>query len=199
MCIVIVWVIITLINYYYTNFFFLFFIWLGMSLGLLIISVIQLIRLIRENKNTTTIRVMKLMVFSILFFLTFNKIEANLVIENFDWKLMKDRREEIVKQVKNNELKPNASHNNWVCKLPFEFPVVSNGGNDILISKNEDTKRLTVTFWIFRNFFEAPSTQFIYTDDWETIRKIEDKINKDSINNWKIEENWYRTFGELYY
>lgn len=199
MWIVVAWVVITLTNYYYTNFFFLAFIWFGMSLGLLIISVIQLIRLIKENKNTTTIRVIKLIVFSILFFLTFNRTTTNLAIEKVDWKLMKDRREEIVNQVKNGELEPNVSHNNWVCELPFEFPVVSNGGNDILISKNEGANTLTVTFWIFRNFFDSPSTQFTYTDDWETIQKIEEKINKDPRNNWRIEGNWYRTYGEIYY
>ena len=33
----------------------------------------------------------------------------------------------------------------------------------------------------------------------EAREKIEEKINKDPKNNWRIEENWYRTYGEIYY
>lgn len=170
-----------------------------MSIGLFVITASQLIQLFKENKKTTSIRVIKLMVFSILFFLTFNRFMTNQVIENIDWELMKDRRTKIVNQVKKGELKPNVNHNNMVCKLPFEFPVVSNGGNDILISKNVDTNTMSVSFWIFRNFFSSPSTYFTYSDDLRMIQEIEDEILKDPQNNWKIEENWYRTYGEVFY
>ena len=51
-----------------------------------------------------------------------------------------------MEQVKNKELNPNVSWNGWVCELPFEFPVVSNGGNDIGITRNEENNGTTVTF-----------------------------------------------------
>jgi hypothetical protein len=49
-----------------------------------------------------------------------------------------------------------------------------------------------VTFWIFRKFFKAPSTYFVYTDDPIEISKIEDIIKNNPEDNWKITNNWYR-------
>jgi hypothetical protein len=31
----------------------------------------------------------------------------------------------------------NIQINGGICKLPFDFPIISNGGNDILIYKNK--------------------------------------------------------------
>ena len=102
----------------------------------------------------------------------------------------------IVDKVKSGELNPNGNHNNGLCKLPYEFPVVSHGGNDILIGKSSDSEELIVKFWIFRNFFEAPSIYFVYTTNEKKINELEERVARDPKNNWRIEENWYRTFGE---
>jgi hypothetical protein len=56
-------------------------------------------------------------------------------------------------QVKSKDLNPNVDWNGWVCELPFEFPVMTHGGNDIGIIRNEDKNTTTVTYWVFRNFF----------------------------------------------
>ena len=113
-----------------------------------------------------------------------------------DWLIFENKRTEIVKQVKDKELNPNVSWNGWVCELPFEFPVISNGGNDIGIYRNKENNRTTVTFWVFRNFFDSPSTYFVYTNDPEEKKRIEEKIKNKPRNNWKIKKNWYRTYGE---
>jgi len=54
--------------------------------------------------------------------------KTNLVIEKVDWFILENKRNEIVERVKNKELNPNVSWNGWVGELPFESPIVSNGG-----------------------------------------------------------------------
>src|SRR5690606_15867842 len=193
---IVIWVILTLINYYYTNFFLLAFIWLGLILILLTVTIIQLVKLIKERKNLTKLRIVKLLTFTLLFILTLYRDTTNLGIEKVDWLIFENKRTEIVKQVKDKELNPNVSWNGWVCELPFEFPVISNGGNDIGIYRNKENNRTTVTFWVFRNFFDSPSTYFVYTNDPEEKKRIEEKIKNKPRNNWKIKKNWYRTYGE---
>lgn len=165
-----------------------------MVLILLAISVIQLLNAIKERKALTKLRIAKFVTFSILFLLTFFR-STNLVIEKIDWVILENKRAEIVRQVKDKKLNPNVSWNNWVCELPFNFPIVSHGGNDIGIKRNEDAKTTTVTFWVFRNYFDSPSTLFIYTDDKKKIKALERKIKDNPGDNWKIKENWYRTYN----
>ena len=128
--------------------------------------------------------------------MTFYRDIPNWVIEKVDWLMFLNKRIEIVEQVKKDELRPNVDWNGWVCELPYEFPVVSNGGNDIGIFKNKTDSTLTVQFWIFRNFFDSPSTYFIYTEDKDDIERIEKKISNRPRDNWKIKDNWYRVYGD---
>ena len=178
------------------NFFFLAFIWLGLTLTLLILTIIQLVKSITERKTLTKLRIAKLVTFFLLFLLTFYRHKTNLAIEKVDWFILENKRKEVVDQVKRKELNPNVSWNGWVCELPFEFPILSNGGNDIGISRNKDNNRITVTFWVFRNFFDSPSTHFVYTDDPEEIKELDKQIAEHPDNNWKIKENWYRKYGD---
>ena len=78
----------------------------------------------------------------------------------------------------------------------YKRQILSNGGNDIGISRNKDNNRITVTFWVFRNFFDSPSTHFVYTDDPEEIKELDKQIAEHPDNNWKIKENWYRKYGD---
>lgn len=189
--IIVVWFLLTLVNYYYMNFFFLAFIWLGMILTFAVLTVIQIIKSIKERKEITRFRISKLLVFLMLLFLTIYRHKTNEVIEKGDWLIFENKRNEIVKQVINNELNPNVSWNGWICELPFEFPVVSNGGNDIGISRN---KGITVTFWVFRNYFDSPSIHFVYSDDPDEIKKLNQQVADYPNDNWKIKENWYRVY-----
>jgi len=190
--IVVVWFLLTLVNYYYMNFFFLAFIWLGMILTLAVLTVIQMIKTIKERNKITRFRISKLLVFLALLILTIYRHKTNQVIEKVDWLIFENKRNEIVKQVINNELNPNVSWNGWICELPFEFPVVSNGGNDIGISRNKGT---TVTFWVFRYYFDSPSIHFVYSDDPDEIKKLDQQVADYPDDNWKIKENWYRKYG----
>jgi len=194
--IVIGWILLSLFNYYYMNFFFLAFELLGLTITLFVISIFQILRLIEERNKMTRLRIQKAVVFSSLFLLTFFHSFTNRIIEKVDWTVFESKRNKIVKQVKERKLSPNVGWNGWVCELPFEFPVVSNGGNDIGVYRNKTNETLTVTFWVFRNYFDSPSTQFVYTDDLIEIERIEKKIKNNPSENWKLNDNWYRTYGE---
>ena len=190
------WFFITMVEYYFIPYFIVALLWIGLSLTLLTIAINQLLKLVKERNSITKLRIQNVIVFSVLFFLTFSRLLVNGLIEKADWAIFYNNRTEIVKQVERKELNPNVSWNDWVCELPFEFPVVSNGGNDIGIYRNENNKTVTVTFWVYRNFFSAPSTCFVYTNDDKEKKELEEIIIEDPKNNWKIEDNWYRTFRE---
>lgn len=118
------------------------------------------------------------------------------MIEKIDWHLFYQKRMAIVNQVKSGHLNPNVTWNGWVCELPYKFPIVSNGGNDIGISRNKETNSVTVTFWVYRNFFDAPSTTFVFTDNKDDIAAFEERVAVKPENNWKLGDGWYRLFGE---
>lgn len=187
-----VWGLITLTSYYYINFFFRPLIWLVMSLLLFIVTINQLGKLIKERKALTQLRIAKLGVFELLFILTFFNSITNVFIEKVDWGILKNTRKEIVEQIKEGELKPNTEHNNVICELPFEFPIVSNGGNDVCIYRDAAHNHLTVEFWVSRVFFDSPQTLIIYTDNPATIKEFERKIAEQPNYNWRLEKNWYR-------
>ncbi len=194
--IVIIWIIWKLLEHYLVPYFFVPFLWLGLSLALLIVVVIQLAKLLKERKTITKLRIYKVITFSLMFYLTIYRWTFDKWIENADWYLLYNKRMEIVNQVKNDKLRPNVSWNNWICELPYEFPIVSHGGNDIGISKSEDNETMTITFFVFRNFFSAPSTKLIYTTRTDDIKYYEEKIAYNPTDNWKIENHWYRILSE---
>jgi len=194
--IIIAWIILTLLNYYYVPYFILAFEWILLIGFFFVLTIIQIVKLFKERKQLTRQRVYSLVIILGLFLMTLYRDIPNRIIEKVDWLTFLNKRIEIVEQVKNNELKPNVDWNGWVCELPFEFPIVSNGGNDIGIFKNQTDSSLTIKFWVFRNFFDNPSTYFIYTDDNQNLERLEKKINQLPKQNWKIRENWYRIYGE---
>lgn len=185
--IVLIWIIWKLIEHYLIPYFFVPFLWLGLSLILLIVLLIQIAKLIKERKSITKMRIVKTFTFSLLFILgwTFDEF-----IEKIDFYLLYNKRMEIVNQIKENKLTPNVSWNDEVCQLPYKFPIVSHGGNDIVIRKNEDNKTLTVTFFVFRRFNH--STKIIYTTRSKDIKYYEAVVLDNPQDNWKIENNWYR-------
>ncbi len=194
--VVICWCILTLIEYYLLPFFIIVLLWVSLSLGLLVVAIIQLIKLIKEQNTLSKLRIGKAIVFAALFYLTFDQSLVNGLIEKVDWKVFYNKRMDIVEEVKSGKLQPDGKLNNGVCRLPFKFPILSNGGNEIVIYQNKQTNTWTVKFWIFRNFFEEPSTQFIYTNDNEEVKERNSKVLNDPQRNWKIQDDWYRVADE---
>jgi len=187
----VLWFIYRIVEYYFLSFFIVIFPWLSLLIGFLIIAIKQLIKLIRERKNIKTIRIVKTIFYILLFYLTLNnKWLVENVIEKADWHIFYQKRIEIVEKVQKRELNPDDNSNYGVCELPFKYPIVSNGGNDIIISRNDSLQTITVKFFTSRNFCLNPSTYFIYTNDEENIKYYDNLINLQ--HNWKIKENWYR-------
>lgn len=200
--IVIGWGVLIIIKYY-LPFFMVTLLWIGLSFLLLSVLVIEFIKLIveiiatiRTKKPLAKLRILKVLVFSTLLYLTFKPWILHGVIEKFDWKMFYAKRIEIVEKGKLGKLYPNGKNENGICKLPFKFPILSNGGNEISIYRNMEKQTVTVTFWVYRNFFSAPSTSFVYTNDPDGIKVLENEVKEDPENNWKIQDNWYRNFGE---
>src|SRR5690554_8037047 len=156
---VVAWIILTIVNYYFIPYFFLALIWFGLSFILLIVALFQLGKLLYEIKRLTEFRVLKFLTFATLFLLTFFHTTTSNVIEKIDWFLLENRRTEIINLVKNDQLNLNVKANGWVYELPYKFPVVSNGGNEIGIVRNQETNDITVTFWVFRNYFDSPRSE----------------------------------------
>lgn len=194
--IVLGWIILTIVQYYFIPFFIVPLLWIVLSLAFLIISINQFIILVKERKNITAIRIQKVVVFSILFVLTFERWPANRLIENIDWKVQYARRMSIVKEIKQQKTLLNRQKSFGIYQLPYEFPVVSHGGNDVVVSWNKKNNGLTITFWTFRNFFSAPSTHFVYTDDSDQKAELESTIARHPGSNWKLDDHWYRTCRE---
>jgi heme exporter protein D len=191
---VMVWLVFSLADYFYLPYFVQPFCWLLVCITLLILLVRQIINAIKERKNLKTTRILNLSITLTLFFLTFynfNKI-PNSVIEKFDWTISYNKRQQIVKQVLTDQLKPNTEMNNGICKLSFDFPIISNGGNDIWIYENKKESTKAIKFWISRGFFDSPQTYFIFTNDNETKKHYQEQIKTRPQYNWKLEENWYR-------
>ena len=190
---VIGWFILILIEYYLLPYFIVTLLWLGLLCTLLVISIIEVMKLIRERKSLSRLRILKVLIFLILFYFTYNPMIIHGLIEKVDWEIFYNKRMEIVDEIKLDKFGP---YESGVSKLPFQFPVLSNGGNEVEVYKNKRTNTVTINFWVYRNFFSAPSTSFVYTNDNEEIKELEDQVSHDPIHNWKIQDNWYRTWGE---
>lgn len=191
---IIIWLVFVFADYFLLPYFVQPFSWLLVCLTLLILLIRQIIKAFKERKNLRTNRIVNLSTVVILFFLTFynfNKI-PNSIIEKVDWTISYNKRSAIVKEVLKGRLKPDTDMNNGICELPFNYPIISNGGNDIWIydSKNDNTK--TIKFWISREFFDSPQTYFIFTNDNEAKKYYQELVKTKPEYNWQLEENWYR-------
>ncbi len=184
-----------ILNYYFIPYFIVAFAWLLIVFALFVWLFIEVCQLINERSKLSKQKVVSVCLILVLFLLIFFR-PLNKIIEKADWQLFYDKRMEVIRKIKSQELKPNVGWNNWICELPYEYPILSNGGNDIGIYQNDSTNELTVTFWIFRNIFSAPSSHFVYTNTADKIDRINRLIKEHPKHNWKVEENWYRTFHE---
>ncbi|MBR9861505.1 hypothetical protein GYB22_12330 [bacterium] len=116
----------------------------------------------------------------------------NRLIERVDWHINLKNRIELVEQVESGELKPNHENFEEVCQLPFKFPIVSVGGNQILIYSNDSSSGHTIMFWTNKPFFTEPSTFYVYTTEKNQIEFYNKLMVNTPNENWKVSEHWYR-------
>jgi hypothetical protein len=188
------WLIYVFADYFYLTYFVQPFSWFLVCLALLVLSIRHAVKAINEQKDFKVDRIVSLLITFTLFLLTFynfNKIPRS-IIEKIDWTISFNKRNSTVNNVLAGKLKPNTQLNNGICKLPFDFPIISNGGNDILIYKNKLESTETIKFWISRGFFESPQIYFIFTNDKETKKRYNELIRAKPEYSWQLEDNWYR-------
>jgi len=191
---VFIWLIYSFSEYYIFPYFIKPLAWFVTCLILLILTVKEIINIVKNRKNLIGISFLNLIVVLSLFVITFynfNKI-PNSIIEKLDWNTSYKIRNQIVKNVIDRNLEPNSKINNDIYELSFELPIISNGGNDIWIYQNKTDKNKTIKFWISRGYFESPQTYFIFTNDNKIRKQLENKISDNPETNWKLEKNWYR-------
>ncbi len=196
--IIITWLVITF-TMFYMDYYIIFFWDVSTLVGFFCISIYEFIRLLYELNSITKLRVYKLVLFIGLFLLTFYGRYTDAIIEKMDWNIFYSKRMEIVELVKNEKYIPNTNGNNYICQLPYDFPIVSNGGNDIIIGKDTTNNTTTVGFYLLRDFFMAPSKYLIYTNDPRKIKRFESLIKEQPDYNWKLEEHWYRIYDKNVY
>ena len=163
---------------------------------MLALTIIEVIKLINTKKLSSGFGILKVITFCSLTFLTYKPWITHQFIEKADWTLFYNKRIDIVEQIKTGKLECQGNQGYALCELPFEFPILSNGGNDIIIYRNQTNSSVTVTFFVFRNFFEAPSIHLVYSNDIGQIGQLEQMVLHNPKNNWKIKDNWYRTSGQ---
>lgn len=190
--VVFVWLLLIIVEYYFSLYPIVWIIFAIVGLGLVAVLFAQIILLIQEWKSPKKLRLQITSVSLLLLFLTIYHYSITSIIEKIDWLVLYNKRLGIVEKVKRNELNPNIGWN--ICELDYEFPIVSNGGNDIGISRNQYDGKLTVTFFAQRNFFNTPPICFVYTNDPQQVQRFDKLVFSDPDNNWKIEDSWYRTF-----
>lgn len=191
---IIVWIIYICSDYYILPYFVRPFLWLLICLVLLGIFLKQAIKLFKERKNIKHGRLLTFMTAFFLSGLTFYNINAlpRALMEKMDWMILYQKRRQIVTEVLHGQLKPNTTLHNGICRLPFTFPIVSNGGNDIWIAENKTKSTKTIKFWISRNFFDAPQDYFVFTNDNETLQYYRKLIKVRPQHNRQLDNNWFR-------
>jgi len=148
----------------------------------------------KKGSFTPIIRGVNMSVILVLLYFTFNPIrQIHAMTEQEDWTHFYETRTQVVKQVDARLLYPDNYTLSGYCRLPKTFPIVSNGGNQIYITKDPLQDAITVSFFIHLGFFEGYNSAFIYTNNPEHIEKLEERIRENPESNWKIQNNWYRT------
>jgi hypothetical protein len=187
---VFLWIIWTLCRYYYLNFFFVILAWIGLVAIIGIITIVQIVTLFKRWKHKGKFRVVRLSIYVSLFLLTFLQPYTDRVIEKCDWLLQRERRELIVEQIKSEKIAEDSTR----YQLPYKFPIVSHYDNEVDIRRVNG--KITISFWVFRNFFELRSPKFVYSNDPDEIEEFDRLVNNMPKYNWQLDENWFRIGSE---
>ncbi|MDP4268869.1 MAG: hypothetical protein Q8909_01955 [Bacteroidota bacterium] len=100
-------------------------------------------------------------------------------MEKIDWTLRRSSREEIIMKIRKGEIR-DTKLESW------NFPPISNGGNEIEISKSKKGL-LTVMFYIDRGFIDHCSA-FVYTNDADELKDMKSWYSSVV----QLDKNWYR-------
>ncbi len=105
-----------------------------------------------------------------------------------DFYLYKDERNEIVDKVLSGELKSNVDYNADLIALDNSYPLVSMGGNEIVVEGYDSNKY--ILFYTFRGILDNYSG-FLYVPKGGKPSKFSDLWEESSTQIALMEENWY--------
>jgi hypothetical protein len=132
-----------------------------------------------ENRKTKTI-FQKYGVYATIIIGTVSLFWGQQTVEKIDWKLRRGERERIVARIKVEDPKTT-----YYKLEEFNFPPISNGGNEILIDKRKNGKFI-IEFYIDRGFIDHYSA-FVYTNDSAYENEL-----KSSVYARQLDKNWYK-------
>lgn len=171
--------------FYFTYGFFKLIVLIPLGLIGLGLTIYLLVSVFKYQSTNTKYHIIGL---TLAFIIGFFTIRTD-ALEYLDWKLRKGERDKIVEDLKKGLLKPDSDgiyHLSTNTLLP-----ISNGGNDIVINKNENGTT-SVEFYIDRGFIDHYSA-YLYTNDKEEIIDLDRAIASGNDHEFKkFDDNWYR-------
>lgn len=148
--------------------------------GIFVLITILAVITLFKNKNWKPI-VIQIATIILVFIIPFNQI-----MSDFDFKINKSKREQVVKMVESGELKPNVSYNSELIHLPSKYKHLSSGGGDIVIEKSNNG--YDILFFTYRGMMDNFSG-FAYTvNDQKPFTKA---FNGDFKEIDKMDKNWF--------
>lgn len=107
---------------------------------------------------------------------------------DIDFFLYKEKRSEIVEKIARGELEPNVDHNPRLISLGDSFPLLSMGGNEVIVEGHGDRKY--VLFYTYRGILDNYSG-FLYVPDGGNPSAFGDLNEFLSTRAEPMEKNWY--------
>jgi len=131
--------------------------------------------------------------------LLFCHAPAICLAEDADWLINYHSRMKVVEKIKtrsyhSDEPISKSSSDEYSYEnrqLPFRFPVLSPPHNVVFITRNTNQNTYSVFFDVYGSFC-TEQTYFVYTNDEKQKTHFEDKIIRNSKNNWRLRDKWYR-------
>lgn len=108
--IVIAWLVLAVVNYYFVPYFIVAFEWILLLFIFTCWFIIEIVKIIWKRNKGTRSRLAPAGTIFMLLILTYLRPQ-NRIIEKIDWYIFYNKRNAIIQQVKNDELKPNVSWN----------------------------------------------------------------------------------------
>jgi hypothetical protein len=152
-----------------------------------VVVLIMSILSIRSYKKIGRVSLFPLMVMfaalAIVYFVPFTDLWIKA-----DFALYKNDRERIVKYVYENKLVPNVENNVSLISLGDRYPIVSRGGNEIVVEEHDGLKY--VFFFTFRGVLDNYSG-FVYVPNCGNPQNYFDLTERDTTQIQLLDGNWY--------
>ncbi|MDD1516059.1 hypothetical protein [Priestia megaterium] len=154
-------------------------IWLFVYAFFIIMTIWTLIHLFKKRKWQPF--VIQLITISLWFFFPFNQVNLDL-----NFKIHREKREEVATKIENGVIKPNVSDSPSLIQLPKKYTQLSKGGGDIVVETKGKAK--SILFFTYRGMLDNFSG-FVYNPNDNKPSKSD--FNGDFKQIKKVHKNWY--------